>query len=190
ARTVWARLRAHRPIGLAVVGFVALLAVTGSVATTTRAPAGANPAIEIRIELVRTHVVAGTSIKGEALLTNTTAKVITVATCAEDGWLVLGLTNGQETSMPGFGLVGCSSTIRLAPGVNRFPITVDTTYSECLQPGGSSVFGNVPICVGPGHDDPPALPSGIYLTKVVTVGLPDGTQPPPPLSVTLLPAGS
>src|SRR5664280_368906 len=55
--------------------------------------------ITIRISLAQTRVIAGTSITGEAVLTNNTSKTITVEGCADD-WLEVGLVNSKITFEP------------------------------------------------------------------------------------------
>ena len=141
--------------------------------------------ITIRISLAQTRVIAGTSITGEAVLTNTTSKSITVEYCAADGWLEVGLVNSKITFEPANPAVACPPSIRLSPGPNRFPFDVVTHYQACVQSGGGSPSTNMPPCTTTGA---PALPAGNYTTKVITNGLPPGTPTPQPISVTLLPA--
>ena len=143
----------------------------------------ATPPIKIRITLSETRVRSGTPIKGEAVITNTTFKTITVQTCALDGWLEVGLVNKQITFEPARLLVGCPPSVQLSPGPNRFPLTVSTSYQSCLQRGGQSTT-YIPSCTPTG---PPALPAGHYTTKVFTFGLPSGTPAALPISVTLRP---
>ncbi len=99
-----------------LVALVGLCLVASSCTTSTSRP----PApVEIRLALSTTHVVAGTQIRGEALLTNTTSRTITVNTCAIDGWLFVGLRNSRVSYEPIRALVLCSPTAHLRPGVNR-----------------------------------------------------------------------
>ena len=124
----------------------------------------------------------GTSIEGEAIVTNTTSRSVLVQQCAADGWLFVGLVNGKVSFYPTSPLIACSPSIQLHPGRNRFPITVATTYQECLQPGGKSTT-YVPPCV---HTSGlPSLPTGNYTTKVVAVGLPARTSTPRPIMITV-----
>jgi hypothetical protein len=148
-----------------------------------RGPVAA-PAITIRITLPHANVTSGTPIKGEALLTNTTGKAITVESCAADGWLDVGLENKQIRYEPVTPAVACPPSVQLLPGTNREPITVSTTYKECLQPGGRSKT-YVPSCTPTGE---PPLPAGTYQIKVVTYGLPHSTPKPPSIEVVLTPA--
>ena len=152
--------------------------------TASTAHRVATSPIKIRITLSETRVRSGTPIKGEAVITNTTFKTITVQTCALDGWLEVGLVNKQITFEPARSLVNCLPSVRLSPGPNRFPLTVSTSYQSCLQRGGQSTT-YIPSCTSTGAL--PALPAGHYRTKVFTYGLPSGTPAALPISVTLLP---
>ena len=141
--------------------------------------------VNITIELDRTQVTAGTPIHGQAFVTNTTGKPIALDACAADGWLFVGLTNAHVAFEPAVTVPTCPAD-RLLPGLNRFPITVSTSYQSCTQ---SSAQASVqrPAC---NHSGPPALPPGRYVTKVITLGLPGTTQLPPPIRVTLSGASS
>lgn len=158
------------------------LGLSEASATSTAHRVATSP-IKIRITLSETRVRSGTPIKGEAVITNTTFKTITVQTCALDGWLEVGLVNKQITFEPARSLVNCLPSVRLSPGPNRFPLTVSTSYQSCLQLGGQSTV-YIPPCTSTGA---PALPAGHYTTKVSTYGLPSGTPAALPISVTLLP---
>jgi len=146
--------------------------------------------ITIRINLDRTRVNGGTPIKGTAVVTNHGSKGLLVQQCAIDGWLAVGLSNKAVRFSPAFSAVACPPSIVLAPGPNRFPVTVSTTYQSCLQPGGQSTTF-VPRCVptAGSSDQAPPLPAGRYSTKVVTLGLPSDTAVSNAVAVTLLPAG-
>jgi hypothetical protein len=148
----------------------------------------AKAAITIRVELERTRVVAGTPIKGTAVLTNGGTKAMLVQQCATDGWLAVGLANKKIQFSPAFALVGCPPSVVLKPGPNRFPVTVITTYGSCLQPGGQSTIF-VPNCLPLGSSEPlPPLPPGRYSTKVITMGLPPSTAVKDSVMVSLLSA--
>jgi len=136
------------------------------------------PSVTVHVSLATRRAVAGTPIKGTAILTNTTKTPITVETCAANGWLRVGLVNRTIGFNPAFTLIGCAPSVVLRPGVNRFPITVLTRYQSCLQPGGQSITP-VPPCLpasSPGLNALPPLPAGRYSTKTVTVGLPHDTS--------------
>ena len=166
-----------------LIGF-ALLFGWGAVAETSVA---ALPPLKVRLTLTETQVVAGQPIKGAVVLTNGTDKSIIVNTCATNGWLAVGLT-GQVDSYP-FGslLVTCPPSIRLAPGANRFPVTVITTYASCVQPQPAGTpWAPVPTCtVSNGRLTKPPLPAGRYATKLHLVGLTGYTQTPNRVVVSL-----
>jgi hypothetical protein len=139
--------------------------------------------VTIHIHLDHAWATAGESIKGIAVLTNSTSKVITVQQCAADGWIEVGVVNKQIRFEPAMEMVACPPTVQLRPGVNRFPITVMTTYQECQQSDGQS-NPNLPACTPKGQ---PPLPAGTYTTEVVTYGLPRSTPKPQTIQVTLTP---
>lgn len=159
------------------------LAGSGLKARRILASIGAAP-VEMRLVLDRTRVSAGTPIRGEPLLANTTGRVITVKACARDGWLSVGLTDSEVSYNPLNPLIVCPPTIRLSPGLNRFPISISTNFQACTQTS-SQATEQLPACTSHGM---PSLPPGRYTTEIVTSGLPAGTQLPPAIEVTLLPA--
>jgi hypothetical protein len=175
-------------LGLAIM-LIAATSGAGSVgASISRGGQKANAPITIRVKLDRTHVVAGTPIKGTAVLTNESFKAIVVQQCATDGWLAVGLTNEKIGFSPAWALVRCAPSVLLKPGPNRFPLKVVTTYESCLQPGGQSTTF-IPKCLSPGSSSIlPPLPPGRYFTKVVTMGLPSNTAVSHPVAVSLLPS--
>jgi len=116
------------------------------------------------------------------VLTNTTSRAITVESCAQNGWLQVGLEGHGYTYQPGRTLIACRPSIRLAPGANRFSVTVLTIYEACVQAGGTSVR-SVPACTATG---PPPLPAGRYTTTVSMTGLAHVTRTPRGVTVTLL----
>lgn len=145
------------------------------------------PPIGAHLTLTTHRAIAGEPIKGTVVLTNTTQHEITVDTCATDGWLAVGLS-GRVNSYPFASfLVRCAPSIRLAPGANRFPVRVATTYVGCTQPQpGGTPPAVTPTCViADGHPSPPPLPAGRYVTKLHLVGLTGLTQAPNRIVVTL-----
>ena len=144
---------------------VAPAKVSTPTSTTVLAP------VEIQLLLDRTQVTAGTPIRGEAMLTNTTGRTITVETCAADGWLSVGLTNHEASSIPLSPAIACAPTVRLSPGLSRFPITISSDFQSCTQTS-SQATPQLPVCTSQGE---PPLPAGQYLTKIVIAGLPTGT---------------
>lgn len=156
-----------------------------AIACVSTVTAAGAPAVTIRLALKQIRVVAGTPIKGTALFINTTTEPIPIQACARLGWFEVGLTNGLIAFDPAFASPACLPSAQLAPGLNRFPFTVLTTYLSCVQPGGRSSL-KIPTCA---PTRPPPLPAGTYTTRMVTAGsLPPATPPPQPISVTLLPA--
>jgi hypothetical protein len=167
--------------------------VTGTHPTTTaHSPTTVGPKlpypVRIRVVLDKTHVVAGTTIHGIALLTNETGKTITVKACAVDGWFLIGLGNSRIPFNPITPTVACRPSVRLSPGLNRLRITVLTSYNACTQTKASAT-PQMPPCLATGQ---PPLPPGGYTTKTVILGLPRGSQVPAAIHVTLVtgsPAG-
>lgn len=175
-------------------GSIALAAIRrsgGPTRTSTRSststPAGSQASLQIRLVLDRTTVVAGTTIHGVALLTNTTDHTITVKACAADGWFEVGLSN-QRITFGGFPspAVACAPSVKLVRGVNRVPFEVLTTYLGCTHVKALATSQH-PVCEPAGI---PPLPPGSYVTKVVTTGLPARSQVPAAVHVTLLPSST
>lgn len=177
---------------------VACLAL-GSIVTPARSAAASpgagqvNPTASVRAKLVLDHttVTAGTTIKGTWIFTNTTTHPILVNACARDIWDGVSLQDKQLralTNEPGTPIVQCSPTVELAPGANRFPVKISTSYARCASAGSTS-----PTCL-PHNGGPPPLPPGKYTTKYLIRGMPADFPSPAPLTVTLrtsslLPAG-
>jgi hypothetical protein len=174
----------------AAVVLIACLCATGSSLSGTLlgTRAGRQAALQGRVLLDRARAVAGEPVKGVVLLTDTTKKPVTVETCAADGWLEVGLEGHNVAFGASSLLIGCKPSVRIWPGVNRFPITILTTYMSCVPPGSQSI-GPTTICVPAGKSRlptgalseayaEPALPPGTYHTKVILVGLPPASVPP------------
>jgi hypothetical protein len=184
----------HRGIIAVAVSTILFAGVIGLVATrhsgptkvasssTTSGTVAATP-VEIRLVLDETRVIAGRPIHGEALITNTTSRTITVETCSEDGWVSVGLTHGLYSSMPGNPLIACPPSVHLSPGLTRLPVSISTDFERCTQSAGQAT-SQLPVCTSGGL---PPLPPGQYLTRTVLAGLPKGTPLPPAIKVTLLP---
>jgi hypothetical protein len=137
--------------------------------------------VQVRVSLTQHEVTAGQPIKGSVVLTNTTHKMITVNSCAANGWLQVGLKGHGYTYSATSLAIACAPSVRLRPGANRFPVTVLTSYEECLQPGGQSLT-SLPACTATGQ---PPLPTGKYSTVTSIFGLPRLTQAPDREIVTL-----
>jgi hypothetical protein len=102
-----------------LMAFVLVVALASCGGTALDHQGAATP-IKIRITLSHTRVISGSSIKGDAVLTNTTSKTIIVQSCALDGRLDVGLVNSRITYSHIDPLVGCNPSVRLAPGRNQF----------------------------------------------------------------------
>lgn len=167
-------------LGAAGAAGAASLLVAG--APVWAAPASSPPPIEVHLTLDAHRVVAGRPITGRLTLTNTGRSSITVNTCAANGWIGIGL-RGPVDSDPQFGLAAhCTPTVRLAPGANRFAVTVKTSYASCQQERASGV----PDCiVSDSPKRPQPLPTGRYTTTVHLVGLAGLTRAPNRIVVTL-----
>ena len=151
--------------------------VLAGICTTAGASTALSPPIKVHVSLDRHRAVAGQSIKGSVVLTNTTAKDITVETCARNGWLTVGLSGRVNAYSFVHTTIGCLPTTRIVPGPNRFGVTVDTTFTSCTQPqpAGNPPTPTSPTCTVSGL---PPLPGGRYSTTVDVVGLTGLTQRP------------
>jgi hypothetical protein len=151
------------------------------------ASGSASAPIQVRVSLQHGRVLAGQPIKGTVVLTNATSRSITVESCARNGWLQVGLKGRGYAYQPNSTLIACPPSIRIAPGANRFPVTVQTTYEGCLQAGGQSAT-SLPPCTSAG---PPPLPAGKYSATVFIAGLAHVSHTQHATTVTLLrPTGS
>jgi hypothetical protein len=164
----------------ATVSLVFLMAISGTAGASRPNPAP----IKVRITLGSGRVAAGQRIKGTVLLTNTASKTITVNTCADNGWLQVGLKGHGYAYKPSSLLILCPPTVRLHPGPNRFSVTVFTSYESCSQPEGNAPTP-APRCTR--SNGLPPLPSGKYSITVSSFGLPHLTRAPNHVTVTLLP---
>lgn len=180
------------PIFLALCGIGLLTAcssptpkaVQTTETSTTKPPltdglVAADPRLADRVVLSRDRVAPGQPISGTLVVTSKAPGPINLTrSCRPKFQVVIG--NRAITQQPAFTEECSSQPFYIKPGTNRFPITVITTYFECLQPGGSSVI-SIPAC---GPDGAPPLPPGIYHTTLFGSGatpLPE----PPPVDVTL-----
>jgi hypothetical protein len=135
--------------------------------------------IKDRVVLTKHTVRAGTTIAGTLIVTNASSKAVNLTSECEPDYAVV-IRNRIVQQEPAF-TTGCSSQpLILHHGANRFPITVTTTYFECLPTGGTSV-SPLPKCSA---DGPPPLPAGRYTT--VLYGSGDLALPEPaPVNVRL-----
>jgi len=156
--------------------------VLRSIRRATPAEVATRSPLILRVRLDHTTVKAGTPIKGEVALVNTTTRDITVETCAADGWLDVGLTGHGVTFAPAHIQIACLPTVQLPPGTTRSPVTVLTSYNGCVPTGASIPSPGMPVCAA---GVPPPLPVGRYRVAVVTTGLPPDLSGPNALVVTL-----
>jgi len=150
-------------IALCVATSLALFVTPSGEAT---AGAATKSPIGIVVKLDRTRIDAGPVIHGVALVTNSSSHSVLIEACRADGWLWVGLGNSRVSFVASSPAVACAPSIRLEPGVDRFPVAVQTTYQECGKT-------TPPICPASGM---PVLPKGDYRVVVVTAGLPKGTR--------------
>jgi hypothetical protein len=189
--------RTGLPIAAAVVGMCLGLAACSSGAaegpaqppvpttTSTTIPLksvgliSARPFVRDRVVLTKHTVRAGTTIAGTLIVTNASSSPVNLTSECEPDYAVV-IRNRTVQQEPAF-TTGCSSQpLILHPGANRFPISVTTTYFECLPPGGTSV-SPLPKC---SPDGPPSLPAGRDTT--VLFGSGDLALPEPaPVNVRL-----
>jgi hypothetical protein len=125
----------------------------------------------------------GDPIHGEVIVDNQTGKVILAPGSTCDGWIEVGLSNSQVTLKGAWSAVGCPA-LQIPIGISRYPLTVSTRYSSCLEPGGTS-SQPTPRCIGPTSMEVPPLPPGIYTTTAL--GIPAPIKTAPPQRVTLAP---
>jgi hypothetical protein len=180
------RRRARLGTSAAAVVLIACLCATGSSLSAALLATGAGR-LQGRVLLDQARAVAGEPIKGTVLLTNTTKLPVTVEACAANGWLEVGLQGHGIAFGASSLLMNCKPSVRIWPGVNRFPVTILTTYRSCVPPGSQSAaptatcvpIGKTRSQTGALSEDYalPPLPPGTYHTKVILVGLPPASVP-------------
>jgi hypothetical protein len=183
----WTALQARRPghsvLGATVVpaSNLAMPAWMGRVTVLVPLVGVVSPTVSVRLRLSMTHQHAGRPIAGTAYIWDNTSRPYVVNSCASDGWLFIGLEHGDISFDPAVATGACGPTVHLKPGLNRFPIEVQTTYSSCAR-AQNGVTRDHPPCTT--HVAPP-LPPGNYATKLVVLGLPRETLMPHAISVVL-----
>jgi hypothetical protein len=165
-------------------GQSSLQPLVGTVTTVPNQSLGllpASPKLSTRIVLSRTHVVAGSPIKGFVVVTNR-GKLLKLwdrsgpFKCTP-GYAVT-LTNGRFPPVANFYLDCVTRPLVIPSGVTRLPVTVITTYRGC---GMYAATKSEPKCL-PGLRMPP-LPAGQY--RAVLVGEALRLPAPKAVSVTL-----
>jgi hypothetical protein len=167
------------PLGAAAI-VLSLLAPAVGAAGAHNGLLRASPKLRDRIELTSTRVVAGPRLRGELIVTNRGQRPINLTRRCKPSFAVA-LTNGSVPPGVAFAEICSNEPFVIAPGTTRFRLTVATTYSSCLQPGGTSTK-SMPSCLAGGIFPP--LPPGRY--RAVLVGDQIALPAPRPVVVTLL----
>jgi hypothetical protein len=143
--------------------------------STTSPTTTAVARISDSISLSTTRAVAGTTIKGVFIVNNPGGPIkLTDSDGCHPAY-------GVTLTTLAFGLPCIGAPLTIKHGTNRFPVTVSTSYQECLPPGGTSSVP-VPKCV---EGKIPPLPPGTYHAKLASEGLDLPT--PRPVTVRLTP---
>lgn len=139
----------------------------------------ASPQLTDRLVLSRTSVTAGTALKGTLVVTNHGPAVNLTHGCRPAYAVVL--TSHRFPPRAAFSSDCSVRPFVIEPGVNRYAVTVLTSYQSCAT-GPKQATRSVPACLS-GHRMPP-LPEGRY--HAVLVGSGNLRLPPPaPVAVTL-----
>lgn len=169
-----------RRVGAGLFTCAVLLAgcTTGSASPTKSAPLNA------RLVLPTHQVVAGTTVHADLVVTNTTSRAVFTPKCGLTFRYVGLQRNGVNPGSPGIAIGKCPPSVRIVPGIAHFPVKIQTSYLECIEPGGSSLNATIRACDENGKD--PALPTGRYQAVANFHGLPKGTIHARPPSITLV----
>jgi hypothetical protein len=139
----------------------------------------ASPQLTDRLVLAHTSVTAGTALKGTLLVTNHGPAINLTHGCRPAYAVVL--TSRRFKPRPAFSSDCSVRPFVIKPGLNRFAVTVLTSYQGCTMDQ-KQATRSVPACLS-GHRLPP-LPEGRY--HAVLVGSGNLRLPPPaPVAVTL-----
>ena len=162
-----------------------VLACAALALTSCSAPSSPVSSNRLRVQIVldSAHVVAGETIRGHVVVFNPHAAINLTQTAknhCEPGFVVI-LTQGTFRNAVGFTAECTPTPLVISHGVTRFPITVLTTYTGCLEPGGSSSVAT-PHCLA--GNRPPPLPRGSY-KAVIEWSTPVPLPRPAPVGVTL-----
>lgn len=84
--------------------------------------------------LNQTDVVAGTPIHGNLVMINLSGRTVELTSMCHLDFVVI-LENGKIRQQVAFPAVACvrSPPWTMGPGLKRFPLTVETTYSGCAD---------------------------------------------------------
>lgn len=178
----------------ATAGLLVACGATPVQTTSPRSPPTASPApttglipaprgLTDRLVLQRTHVTAGTPIKGTLVVTYRGRAPINLTHRCRPQYAVA-VTNHRFHQAPGF-LSFCSAApFIIKPGENRLAVTVYTTYLQCSEVASQATKAS-PACLH-GREVMPSLPPGRYEAVLVGDGLP--LPAPAPVSLILAPA--
>jgi hypothetical protein len=137
-----------------------------------------DPGLTDRIILKSARSTAGKPIPGTLLVINHTAASINLTKTCRPSYAVA-LTNSKYVPRVAFATVCSSAPFVIAPGTNRFPISITTTYLACGQSPSSS--SDLPTCIKSGA---PPLPAGTYDAVLIGDGL--ALPRPQPVPVVLV----
>ena len=159
---------------------------TTAVPTTTAPPLPggygllpSDPHLSDRILIATNRSKPGLSIDGTLVVVNDGAAPINLTkSCRPD--FVVALTNSHYTPQVAFAAVCRSTPLMIAPGSNRLPVRVMTTYLGC---GSSGSHSAEPACLADGG--PPPLPMGEYDAVLIGSGL--ALPEPEPVAIRLTP---
>jgi hypothetical protein len=137
--------------------------------------------ITTRLSLDRTRVTAGQLIHGTLVIMNSGRPVdltlVATVTIPPKGhrvtkvigcrpFVAVGLANRSVQQVVGFAASCSAAPFLLRHGSTRIPITIETSYTGCLQQGGTQAptGSTIPQCTP--SNVPPVLPGGRYRTFV------------------------
>jgi hypothetical protein len=138
----------------------------------------ANPALTDRLVLDATRVRSGATITGNLIVTNHSDQQVNLTERCQPSW-ALGLVGKYASQRPAFTTACTSQPLLVHPGVNRYPLNLQTRYMECATPQTRSIIP-LPKCQANGA---PGLPSGTYHAYLFGLGLP--LPEPSPVAVTV-----
>ncbi len=151
---------------------------SGSASPTRSAP------LNVRLVLPTHQAVAGSTVHADLVVTNTTSHPVLTPKCALTFRYVGLRRKGVNPGSPGRLIGLCPPPFRIVPGITHFPVEIQTTYTECIEPGGSSLNATIRACDESGSA--PALPTGRYQAVANFKGLPKETTHAKPPWITLV----
>jgi hypothetical protein len=134
-----------------------------TVTLTQPLTAPAKNAVTVQLELDHTTAVAGTPIDGTAVITNATGHAV-IAPGACNGWLFVALGSSMVPAPPAAQTSMVCASRTLPVGRTIVPITVTTTFAQCVMPEGGPATAESPRCLSGNGIHAPPLPAGTYRT--------------------------